>query len=818
MSQQATERIYPAVIKHMADTILEAEGREVLFVGRIDSEGRVKTVITAARGDESSVPALSPHMEKGDVVLHNHPGGNLRPSKADLNIASGLGNQGIGFFIVDNELTRVYVVSEPVRLAEPRPLDEEALAAILEPGGELSKKMDRYEARESQIGMLRFTAQTFNEGGIGIAEAGTGVGKSLAYLIPALSWVCHNEERVVISTATINLQEQLMDKDIPLVRRLLGKDIPAVLVKGRGNYLCHTRLREALEEKTFFDEDDSALDGIEKWAKESPSGSRSDLPFFPGEGLWARVCSGADTCAGLYCPCRERCFLLKARREAAAAKVLVVNHHLLFADLALRVQGMGFDATAVLPPFHRLIFDEAHNIENSATSFFSESINRLSVYLYMSRLLRSKGRRRAGLFLKVAALAGSGQESKTEKIPGYIAAVREAAETLETTTLPLLAESGTFRLTEETLDAAEDVLARIWDLQRRLLDLVESLGDLFQGLSDEDKESPEIYETRLLIKRLERLAGICEQFRNPGEKTDRVFWIERKRTGAGDTFLNYLSTPLNIGNLMREAVYEPFDTVVFTSATLAVNKSFQFWRSRLGLNEPEAPREEIFDSPFNYKEQVLVGVPADAPPPESPEYGGYLSGFVSEALLAAEGGALVLFTSYDMLIKTCNAVRPALDKAGISLLRQGDDERSRLLRRFTGEVSSVLFATDSFWEGIDAPGDTLKLVIICRLPFKVPTDPVLLARMEAIRLQGGNPFLDLSLPEAVMKFKQGFGRLMRRTADHGAVLITDGRIVTKNYGRMFLSSLPETRRSIKPRASLMEDLENFLAAKTKPQK
>jgi ATP-dependent DNA helicase DinG len=832
-------------MERMAEAILDAQGREVLFVGRIDSEGRVKAIVVAARGDESSVPALGPHMEKGDVVLHNHPGGNLRPSKADLSIASDLGSHGIGFFIVDNEVSSVYVVAEPVQAGEKRPLDEDLLAAILEPGGILSGKMPLYETRESQIQMLRFTAQAFNEGGIAIAEAGTGVGKSLAYLIPALAWVCQNDERVVISTATINLQEQLMDKDIPLVRRLLKKDVPAVLVKGRGNYLCRTRLREALEEKTFFDADGPALEDLNAWAQETPTGARSDLPFFPGEGLWPQVCSEAESCLGLRCVFREKCFLLKARREAAAARVLVVNHHLLFADLSLRIHGMGFDTTAVLPPFRRIIFDEAHNIENSATSFFSESVNRLMVYRAMGRLLYSKGSKRGGLYPKLAAKTGGGTRTpgrsetpapgeaqarqpkkrkgrrrdadETEKIPALIAAARAAAESLEAASLPLVMETGNFRLTENTAEAAEETLFRMRALQQNLLELAENLAGLIKELSDEDRESPEAYEMRMLIKRIEGMAGVCEEFRSYGEKTERIFWMERKPTGTGNVFLNYVSTPLNIGSLMREAVYEPFDTIVFTSATLTINKNFRFWKSRLGLAgiagiaEGEAPREEIFESPFNYKERVLLGVPADATPPESENYGGFLSDFVSQAILTAEGGALVLFTSYNLLRKTSAAVRPALEKAGITLFCQGDEERSRLLRSFTEEVSSVLFATDSFWEGVDAPGDTLRLVIICRLPFRVPTDPVLLARMEAIQRQGGNPFIDLSLPEAVMKFKQGFGRLMRRTADRGVVLVTDGRLITKSYGSLFISSLPETRRAIKQSASLMEDMENFLA-------
>jgi ATP-dependent DNA helicase DinG len=811
-TMQAEERIHPSVIEHMRLAIKEAEGREVLFVGRLDAEGRVKAVITAARGDDTSVPALSPHMEKGDVVLHNHPGGNLRPSKADLLIAAELGNQGIGFIIVNSRVDAVYVVAEPVLVDEKKPLDVETLAGLLEPGGALNRLMESYEPRRSQVEFLRMTADIFNTGGILAAEAGTGVGKSMAYLVPALAWAAANNERVVVSTATINLQEQLIDKDIPLVKKLLRRKVQTVLVKGRGNYLCLSRLKDALEENSLFAGEDSGLEALSRWAEETPTGSRSDLPFFPEEGLWSRVCSEADSCTGLRCPNRERCFLLKARREAAAAKVLVVNHHLLFSDLALRIKGAGFDNTAVLPPFHRIVFDEAHNIESSATSFFSESFSRFVIYRYLSRLLRHRGRWSGGLLPKLGSLPGG--KVLLEKVPGQTALIREQAGILEAATLPIIGDGGTFRITEDTISAAEGTfLPPLWDLQRKILDLVETVTDFFTSLPDEDLERSEVFETRMLLRRFESLAGVCEQFRDPGERPERVFWIEKRRTGTGDIFLQYTSTPLDITRVMREAVYEPFDTVVFTSATLTVNRSFQYWKTRIGLTGYEGAelREELFESPFDFKERVLIGVPSDAPAPESEDYRPFLARFIADALLISEGRALVLFTSYDMLIKTYESVRPAMDKAGISLFRQGDDERSRLLRRFNEDTTSVLFATDSFWEGVDSPGDTLLLVILCRLPFRVPTDPVLVARMEAIRLKGGNPFFDLSLPEAVMKLKQGFGRLMRRTSDRGAVLIPDGRIVTKNYGSIFLSSLPETRRSIKSAAALFEDLENFLA-------
>jgi len=808
---QVEERFHPKVVARLRQEIEEAGGREVLCTGRVDSKGRVVSILAVAHGNETAVPALYPHMERGDVVIHNHPGGRLFPSDADIGVASRLGNEGIGFFIIDNEVRRLYVVAEPVPLAERVLLNLEELRKILEPEGLLSKTIPFYEPRPVQEEMLLAVGKAFNEGGICIVEAGTGVGKSLAYLLPALEWVAHNEERVVISTATINLQEQLYEKDLPLVIRLLHTDVPVALVKGRGNYLCWTRLEEIREEATLFEEDPAPWETLRKWAETSPSGARSDLPYPIEDTLWSQVCSESDMCTGLRCPNRERCFFLKARKQASSARLLVVNHHLLFSDLAYRMQGIGFESAAVLPPFRKVIFDEAHNIEQSATSLFSETLNRFLVFRVLHRLLRTKGVRRLGLAVKLSNRGASG--ALIVRMSEEVLRVHEAYLTLEQEALRLIAEEGAFRITSTVESVSEGFSVSLKGFQKATLTLAETLSEILQSLSEEDAETPEAYEGRMILHRLEQMASLCQQFRSYPENQDRVLWAERKRSGTGEPIVEFHSTPLDITQIMREAVYEPFDTVVFTSATLTVNRTFTFWKGRVGLLEKvDRPvREHCFDSPFDYRNRVLIGVPTDAPPPDSEEYISFLHTFLVEACQLTEGRALVLFTSYDTLSKVYALVKPDLALTGICTYRQGEEERSRLLRRFNEEVSSVLFATDSFWEGIDAPGETLEMVVLCRLPFKVPTDPVQVARMEAIQAKGKNPFIELSLPEAVMKLRQGFGRLMRRTTDRGIVLIPDVRVVKKSYGKLFLSSLPETCRSLKSTKALLTDLENFLA-------
>ncbi|HOX93049.1 MAG TPA: JAB domain-containing protein, partial [Spirochaetales bacterium] len=358
--------------------------------GQLDQDGYVAELGIAARGMEDAVPALEGFLDRGDVLIHNHPSGELQPSSADLEIASRAGHHGVGSFIVDNDVHEVYVIAEPVRKRALIALNPDQLASVLEPGGKLASRTGNFESRPSQVELVRSITDAMNEGYILAAEAGTGVGKSFAYLVPAFAWAARNGERVVISTATINLQRQLMDKDIPRVASIFKKPLKAVLVKGRGNYLCQNRMREALDEEGLFAEVDSPLKAIEAWSESSTTGDRADLSFWPEDALWSRVCSEADDCLGMRCAYREHCFVLSMKRESADADIIVANHHILFSDLASRAAGSGYEAAAVLPPYNMIIFDEAHAIESSATSFMSSELAKFSVYRQLGRLYRER--------------------------------------------------------------------------------------------------------------------------------------------------------------------------------------------------------------------------------------------------------------------------------------------------------------------------------------------------------------------------------------------------------------------------------------------
>lgn len=810
------ERLDPDAAVTIREAIREADGQEVLCVGKVDADGIVIGITIAARGHDTAVPALRPHMEKGDVVIHNHPSGNLRPSDPDLAVASSLGNLGIGFFIVDNLVDRVYVVAEPYLLKEIEPLDVDEISATLGPGGALSRLMDSYEPRDSQVGLLEAVGEAFNEDSICVAEAGTGVGKSMAYLIPAIAWAERNEERVVVSTATINLQQQLVEKDIPLALKLLGSTVKAALVKGRGNYLCLRKLAETREEDSLFSEVDEDLKAIAEWSETTKSGSRSELPQFVGDRVWSKVAAEADGCLAQRCRFRERCFVLQARREAATAQLLVVNHHLLFSDLSVRISGAGFESTAVLPPFQRLIFDEAHNMERSATSYFSETMSRYSLARQLGRLVRRRRGRALGLAVRLGPLVD--RTALDADIVGELEAltgkVAERAEALDAIALSSLGAEHTRRFTGDiTPEVREALLDPMAELHDALISLIAYVQKILDAVPEERLETPEAYEARIVRERLEGYGSLCQSFSQFDEILDRVFWIERLRVSSGEPFIQFVVTPLDLSGLMREAVFDPYRTVVCTSATLTVKDDFSFWLRRVGLHQFErrSVRTVIFPSPFPYREHVLLGVPSEAPEPTSEQpYLDFVSRFVYDVLELSEGRGLVLFTSYAMLRSVYDAVAVRLSERSITVLKQGDDDRARLLGRFNTEITSVLFATDSFWEGVDAPGETLRVVIICRLPFRVPSDPVIKARMEAIEAAGGNAFNQYALPTAVMRLRQGFGRLMRRSSDRGVVLILDSRIMRKRYGPLFIESLPETQRSLTPSSQLLADVERFL--------
>jgi ATP-dependent DNA helicase DinG len=817
----------------MRHAINQASGNEVFFIGRTNVDGIICETETIARGSKVAVPAIITRAAGGDVVIHNHPSGILTPSDADMDIASVCGNQGIGFSIIDNQATRCYQVVSPHTEQKGELLSADEIGRIFASDGMMAH-LKGYEQRDEQLRMAFAVSEAFNRDGVLLVEAGTGTGKSLAYLAPAILWAVRNNQRVVVSTNTINLQEQLIKKDLPFLARHSAVEFKTALVKGRSNYVCLRKLEQAEAEPSLFPDDSSLeLTTLIEWSRSSQDGCRSDLGFTPHYAVWEELCCEADQCSRSRCKHFSRCFFYRARRDSSSARVLVVNHALLLSDIVLRKE-TGYDATAILPPFTRLIFDEGHHLEDVATSHLSLVISRGGILKQFHRLAPQK-LARAGLLTIISAAIAHGLPESMEGLYAELSGLLEShlmPKALDLCTLTeqtmdwlaLVIEHDTagpsgrerkLRITPEVerrpfwqechqrmhtlADALNDYTSALRGLLRRCKDLPEKL---------QEKLSDQLLDTGGIEGRLQSMADALLFFTSEADGYCR--WIEI-RSGNRGVQARLCAAPLDISAQLKETVFDKLKTIIVTSATLTVGGEFGYLKRRtgFGLLPTERLKELQLASPFDYSRQVFVAVPEEMPEPTAPGYREALETHILAAVTTSRGGAFVLFTSYDLLNKVYSVLAPQLARMGLTALKQGDTGRHELLAQFRREGNAVLFGTDSFWEGVDVKGQALRLVIIARLPFQVPTEPVQQARAEKIKADGGDPFRDFSVPQAVIKFRQGFGRLIRSRDDRGAVLILDRRVLNKSYGRTFLRSLPDTEIIREDSAGIFARMEEF---------
>ena len=816
MNSKIEDLFSSSVIKYIRSEIASSNENEVFFVGEINHDGKVTSVSVGSRGNLHSVPVNQDLKRKGSVLIHNHPGGNLTPSDADLSVAAVSSENAQGFYIINNDVTEIYVVVEPVLPKVIKKLDVDDAAFYISKDGPLAKINENFEERLSQIELLKNIVKTFNQNKTGVFEAGTGVGKSYAYLIPSILWAVQNNERVVISTGTINLQQQLCLKDIPQAIKITGKPVKFILMKGRQNYICKRRLQEALNSKDLFENNDD-LDRIAQWQDSCDSGSKSELSFLPSESVWNRINSESDACMALRCPYYSQCFVMKVKKEASAANILVVNHHLLFADIESRLHGAGYDDAVVLPPYKRIIFDEAHGIETAATSFFSESFNRFKILKSLNLLYRKKKNSAMGFLFSVSML--SKEEEKSFQAYQMISKIKSDLTNLETLALDLCIQENNLWLNPLTFRNFQPVLSMCQTLAKDISVFTSLVLEVLDGVPEDDRDIPYFWETKVLNRRLSDYSVILNDFFMWEEKPDKVFWLQKKNLPSDmqkddelNFYINFIETPLDIAPLMNQGIFEPMDSVVCTSATLKTGRDFSYWLRHNGLyfsDSDEVLQGEFF-SPFPYKENMIFLVPKDIPFPDEPDFQIYVENVLKNLILKAKGRTLVLFTSYESLRLSYNNIFSTMLANGIKLLRQGADDNARILKNFKDDVSSVLFATDSFWQGVDVPGESLSQVIIVKLPFTVPNDPVFKARSEAIRKKGGNSFMELSVPEAIIKFRQGVGRLIRKNTDKGTVVVLDRRIYEKQYGSLFLANVPECKKYYEPVSKILDIIEEFL--------
>lgn len=633
---------------------------------------------------------------------------------------------------------------------------------IFGPGGLIARAHPEYEYRPGQIEMAEAVLRAFEEKRHLIVEAGTGTGKTLAYLVPAIAAATGRGQRVIISTGTKNLQEQLMEKDIPFLQQVLPRKFTAAYMKGRTNYACLQRIRraenapvlEGLDELDYFDE-------VRQWARESQTGDRAELTELPENlSFWRHIDARSEICLGQKCPDYDACFITRMRQRAMDADIVIVNHHLFFADLALRNSEFG----QVLPDYSAVIFDEAHQIEDVAAEYFGAQVSSYQLEDLVrdlqqlpitsvdvnKELTRIASRViRFGDNFWMGFRDGRGDEGRFPILPGTFARKMTSGE-IEATPLgdAYLGLDGALERLETTLDALQDQPLEVENILRRI-----------------------------------RQVRFDLQFIVAGDDKHFVYWMERRGRGL---FLR--ASPIDVSGLLQDKLFERVETVVMTSATLASAGNFNFIRERLGLDDQTD--DLIAPSSFDYANQAVLYLPKRMPDPRSPQFADAAAAEAINILNATEGRAFVLSTSFAGMNALYERVAREVD---FPCFLQGTASKAGLLEKFRVTPNAVLFATSSFWQGVDVRGEQLSCVIIDKLPFAVPSDPVVAARQRYIDDQGGTSFYEYSVPQAIISLKQGLGRLIRSTTDRGVLAILDPRLKTKAYGRLFLESLPPCR-------------------------
>lgn len=673
------------------------------------------------------------------------------------------------------DFAKVDVELQEADFAPPPPECLEETVTFFSDDGPLKKLAESggrsYEPRPQQAVMANEIASAFEKGRNLCVEAPTGVGKSFAYLIPAIYAALSMKKPVLITTETLNLQEQLVYKDLPLLAKLLNLDLKFVLAKGRGNYVCKRRLLLARggHRDDYLPSGDmlSAVERLADWADKTEDGSKYDIDFPVDNELWACVCSEAANCSGPSCKFFRNCFYWKARRSWEDADIVVANHALFFIDLKIRA--LEQQEASPLPNYGAVVFDEAHTLEDSAASHLGLSLRSGALRYFLNRLYNpatGKGLLlRAGeASLQLRATIAKVQDAATEYFLQFQEAVRDRKDSVLRIVKP-----GRF---------SDNLSAQLGEVAKMLREYIAEQTD-----ADFRTELQSMHERCLCFQ--EEIAGFTEMAWN-----EHVYWAEGKLSSVSRTQMIELdAAPLNVAALLHNILFNGKKSVILTSATLAVNGSLDYFFNRVGFGNGEGI---VLDSPFDYAKQVKLYLPRSMPMPTDEEYYGAVCDEIIRFLKFTNGRAFVLFTSYGMLRTCAEELKDEIRDLGLNLLVHGGElSRSAMLEQFkTSSVPSVLFGAASFWTGVDVPGDALSNVVITKLPFAVPSHPLIEARLERIRLSGGEPFRDYSIPDAVLKFRQGVGRLIRSKTDTGIVVVLDRRIVTKSYGSRFLDSIP----------------------------
>jgi len=811
------ERIIgPQAIAELRKAIQEAGGSEIFVVlkKRGKESGVFDEVTVVCRGTEFEVPALISRATPGDMTLHNHPSGVLRPSQADMRMAGLFGEEGIGSMIINNQVTRAYVVVEPFETPDLVAVEAKGLSDIFGPDGRLAEAIEQFEYRESQAEMAQHVATSLHEGRITCIEAGTGTGKSLAYLIPAMVWARDNRKRVLVATKTITLQEQLLYKDIPLAKSVLKHPPETALIKGRQNYVCLRKLKEAETSQMEFDfgEDHQSvqheLEAISDWIESHPTGDRAELPFQPTREAWEAVQSDSDMCLGSSCPYYQESPFYQSRRKAAKANLLIVNQALLFSDLAIRFSTGNYTASAIIPPYFSVILDEAHSLEDIATDHFGSRLGSFGLRQGVGKFMSIK--KNTGLLARLSQRSQKYLKMDFQKTledlsfqfqmirDDMLFTLTEFTDKLHQTYNPEDFKNQQVHLDQTHLQGESMSLVRqgAGALSTQLTRICTALETILEEAKEAFEDKADEMEGFLIEfqARLHRLKDHLPTLKAFGatDMDEHVQWLTLKRWGNHRREFQYQISPIDVSDKLVKGLFNPFHSVIATSATLDLNDTFNFYHRRSGIEKVEEKPVESFQfkSPFPLEQQGHLGILSYAPNPGQRAFSDCVTDCILQLAQIGEGGTMALFTSYALLYDVARKCEQRLADLGIPLYVQGRDPRATLIERFRS-TQGVLIGTDTFWEGIDLRGRLLTKLLITKLPFRQLGDPVFEARSRKIKAEGGNDFKDYSLPLALLKFKQGAGRLIRSKTDKGLIVIADNRISSKYYGRKFLEMAPE---------------------------
>lgn len=712
------------------------------------------------------------------------------------------------------------------------PIDEAEIASFFDEGGMLEKSFGRFEHRRVQVEMAEQVARAFNESKFLVVEAGTGTGKSMAYLLPAIKWSVKNYGpfgRIIISTNTKNLQEQLFFKDLPILHSILPDKFKAVLLKGKANYLCLDKWYTILHDMKYrlAPYERQRILPLVLWVKKTETGDISENNGFAVErnaSLWSKFIAEDNYCPGRTCKYYQQCFLWRVRNQARDAHLVLVNHSLLFSDLAAD--------NSILTEYVNVIFDEAHNIEKVATDYLGIQISWWDFREVLQRLYQ-KDRNETGLLiqlkkrLQLSDLESAKKALLLTQLESLIPLVNNSWMAAQGFFKELTAVLRSFFIDAEQTEFSSKIRYQkrdglkeklhsyqheLSELLRRLQNNIHSVIELLREIpADSFRYQKQIQqELFALTTTIESLINTLDYLLS-AEWDNWVYWFELPgRQDSDDTRL--YAVPLQIADILGEKLYKKLKTGIFTSATLTISKDFSYFLERVGLNTIDKNRLQLLllDSPFNFQEQALLVIPTFLPDPRSPEYPEAVKSFLETLMREQRRGTLVLFTSHALLKDMYESLHLTFEVEKVNLLAQGiTGSRHALINEFKENPHSFLFGTDSFWEGIDVPGKALEILLITKLPFDVPTEPVIQAKAEMIQRMGGNPFMDFTIPEAVIRLRQGFGRLIRSTTDYGAVIILDNRVIKKMYGQIFLESLPARSQIYDQPDQLWEELLNW---------